>query len=322
MVCLPLLLVAAIITWLEVQASRTHVSRSKHSDGQLQYSAQDDARVLPAGGKGKIVQAPAHGDRNMVQKPSPGKGNMLHVAQGKGKGKGNGEGRGLTGIGWLDALLKQLTLLDPSEDDVNQMYAERFNVKPNGPKPDAYRMTMNGVVPGMAPGALPRVRDVQPGMTKPCHPPAGDERKEVLHCTSNVFGGLAYHSSVMVGRDELAFNFAGVWLNCGAVSHGAQRHHCRSVGFTSQTALQAKYATINRFRPGSYDMLRKNCNSYATVAIAWLTGYEVEPRYRAIEGVGQMVNFSGALFQRNPSADEFSLDRAVAWAQRDRARRR
>eukprot|EP00928_Gymnodinium_smaydae_P047139 TRINITY_DN31445_c0_g1_i2.p1 TRINITY_DN31445_c0_g1~~TRINITY_DN31445_c0_g1_i2.p1 ORF type:complete len:306 (-),score=15.02 TRINITY_DN31445_c0_g1_i2:32-949(-) len=297
-VYLPLLVAGAMITWSDVQASRKSAHAAPRGHTPM-------VNVQPQG-KGKMGVVPPHA-----------KGLMPYGAHGQLQGKGKGKSKYVERPRSLwDHILNFSAGTEVRPRQLDRVYAMQY---PDAPLQNVYKMTMGGVVPGMPPSAHPPVMHQQ-GIVHPCMPPDPPGHKPVYHCTSRIFA-VAYHSSVMVGREELAFNFAGVWLNCGPASHGGQTPTCRKLGSTTLTAMQVKAATDGLFRQGSYDMLRKNCNTYATVAIKWLVGYDVEPEYRAIEGLGHAVGLSGALFNKNPAADSFDLDRVMRWAQNEHMNR-
>merc|ERR1719210_2582401 len=79
------------------------------------------------------------------------------------------------------------------------------------------------------------------------------------------------------------------------------------------TALQP------HFLPGTYDLLRKNCNSFSDCALAYLLGMRLDDKYRAPEKLGAqwdkyigiVRNFSGGCYQPNPLADGFQSCKVV-----------
>eukprot|EP00913_Durusdinium_trenchii_P035478 g33202.t1 len=69
------------------------------------------------------------------------------------------------------------------------------------------------------------------------------------------------------------------------------------------------------FQPGTYDMLRKNCNSFSDCALFCLLGKRLDDKYRTLERVGAFVDdltglvsvLSGCKYTPNPKAKDFNL---------------
>eukprot|EP00931_Biecheleriopsis_adriatica_P001026 TRINITY_DN10121_c0_g2_i1.p1 TRINITY_DN10121_c0_g2~~TRINITY_DN10121_c0_g2_i1.p1 ORF type:complete len:205 (+),score=49.67 TRINITY_DN10121_c0_g2_i1:18-632(+) len=126
--------------------------------------------------------------------------------------------------------------------------------------------------------------------------------------------GRAVHSSVMIDQTEYEFNGTGI-----AKSHGPKSHERFSgkpevveMGFTTKGGSDLMSRLGDDFPPGTYDLLRKNCNTFSDCALFYLVGQRMEDEHRALEKIGEMLNrytsVVSALFQGyapNPKADNF-----------------
>ncbi|OLQ12253.1 hypothetical protein AK812_SmicGene3836 [Symbiodinium microadriaticum] len=69
------------------------------------------------------------------------------------------------------------------------------------------------------------------------------------------------------------------------------------------------------FQPGSYDLLRKNCNTFTDCALYFLCGKRLDMRYKAVETLACMADEKTGILQSitrgeyspNPEAEDFSL---------------
>eukprot|EP00931_Biecheleriopsis_adriatica_P001025 TRINITY_DN10121_c0_g1_i1.p1 TRINITY_DN10121_c0_g1~~TRINITY_DN10121_c0_g1_i1.p1 ORF type:complete len:198 (+),score=37.28 TRINITY_DN10121_c0_g1_i1:29-622(+) len=126
--------------------------------------------------------------------------------------------------------------------------------------------------------------------------------------------GRAVHSSVMIDKIEYEFNNKGI-----ARSHGPKSHERFSgkpqvieLGYTIKGGTELIARLGDDFPPGTYDLLRKNCNTFSDCALFYLVGQRMEDEYRALEKIGEMLNkytsVVSTLFQGyapNPKADNF-----------------
>merc|ERR1719510_412125 len=83
------------------------------------------------------------------------------------------------------------------------------------------------------------------------------------------------------------------------------------------------------FLPGTYDLLRKNCNSFSDCALFVLLGRRLDEKYRSLEKIGAewdkhmglIQNFTGGNYKPNPQADGFRSCMVVAQLEADQALR-
>jgi len=134
-------------------------------------------------------------------------------------------------------------------------------------------------------------------------------------------GLQGYHTSIALGDIEFAFSSKGIeWTN-GIQSHIPFRANptITEAGFTEISRSAFVKALRPYFLPGSYDLLRKNCNSFSDCALFFLMGVRLEDKYRALEKLGALAdkysgvvsNLSGGKYRPNPKADAFSSMKVV-----------
>ncbi|CAE8595270.1 unnamed protein product [Polarella glacialis] len=127
-------------------------------------------------------------------------------------------------------------------------------------------------------------------------------------------GCKAYHSSVLVNETELFFADTGLCTGLGIASHGARSVKRFDMGTTSISTETLREQLATHFLPGTYDLLRKNCNSFSDAALVILVGKRLDKKYRQLEQLGarfpQLVtSLSGGEYSLNSLADSFDLER-------------
>jgi hypothetical protein len=138
----------------------------------------------------------------------------------------------------------------------------------------------------------------------------------------------AYHTSLIVGDVEYFFDGEGV-----------QKFRCRDgrdppshAVLQSQTIIidmgvttvhpDFMYRVLRQmFQQGTYDLIRKNCNSFCDCALFYLLSERLDPRFRELERTAKwgQKNFrlmdalraTGFRYQQNPRAADFKCDEAV-----------
>jgi len=127
----------------------------------------------------------------------------------------------------------------------------------------------------------------------------------------------AYHTSVLVNGEEFFFSDSGIFSNRALTSHNAEPSELVYVGLSSRTGAHLLDALNSHFRSGSYDLIRKNCNSFSDCALYFLLEKRLPSRYSAMEGLGQRASFD--LLQRftkgayvpNQVSESFSADEVI-----------
>jgi len=129
-----------------------------------------------------------------------------------------------------------------------------------------------------------------------------------------------FHTSVMVGEMELSFGQSGVCM-----CRGAQSHQCLPRSSETKTMEKGSAGNIDPyllrrvlrpyFHQDSYDLLRKNCNSFSDVLLGILVGERVSKEYRFLEDLalsmdrnmfGLVRKLSNGAYVPNPEAASYS----------------
>eukprot|EP00931_Biecheleriopsis_adriatica_P120447 TRINITY_DN95575_c0_g1_i1.p1 TRINITY_DN95575_c0_g1~~TRINITY_DN95575_c0_g1_i1.p1 ORF type:complete len:198 (-),score=45.68 TRINITY_DN95575_c0_g1_i1:16-609(-) len=136
-------------------------------------------------------------------------------------------------------------------------------------------------------------------------------------------GFQAYHTSVAVDDVEYAFSFEGIVSGPGLMSHRHLPDAPPEVVYMGLTALSGDQLLKNLktfFKRGTYDLLRKNCNSFSDCALFFLLDARLDQSLRGLEQLGHMADKRAGIIQKitggdykpNPHADNFSVERTVA----------
>eukprot|EP00929_Paragymnodinium_shiwhaense_P118689 TRINITY_DN90605_c0_g1_i1.p1 TRINITY_DN90605_c0_g1~~TRINITY_DN90605_c0_g1_i1.p1 ORF type:complete len:278 (-),score=52.51 TRINITY_DN90605_c0_g1_i1:91-924(-) len=146
----------------------------------------------------------------------------------------------------------------------------------------------------------------------------------------------AYHTSVVVDSMEYSFGPKGVAVQplrqhtspsapagqapCGG-SHIALNgpREVLMLGLSGISGPDLGNALKPFFRKGTYDLLRKNCNSFTDCALFYLLGERLAEAYCGLERLGAVADsatgvvqaFSQGGYMPNPKADDFDVERAV-----------
>ncbi|CAE8647816.1 unnamed protein product, partial [Polarella glacialis] len=132
--------------------------------------------------------------------------------------------------------------------------------------------------------------------------------------------GRAYHTSILI--DDIEFEYGGDGIN---KSHGPMSHarfgeqpEIIDMGATTQTPKEMLRALQWYFQRGTYDMLRKNCNSFSKCAVFYLVGLHMDSKYESLEQIGASLDRYTSLirliisnYEPNPSAEGFSTDLVI-----------
>eukprot|EP00930_Biecheleria_cincta_P069970 TRINITY_DN5763_c0_g1_i2.p1 TRINITY_DN5763_c0_g1~~TRINITY_DN5763_c0_g1_i2.p1 ORF type:complete len:242 (-),score=29.89 TRINITY_DN5763_c0_g1_i2:123-782(-) len=129
----------------------------------------------------------------------------------------------------------------------------------------------------------------------------------------------AYHTSVMVDDLEYCFSNNGIVTGRSCQSHEKLRENTEIVdcGLSSLSGEQLCCALGQFFQKGTYDMLRKNCNSFSSCALCYLLDNKLDPKYQSMESwavsfdEGLVGFFSGGSYRKNPMALDFNIDEAI-----------
>ncbi|CAK0817004.1 unnamed protein product, partial [Prorocentrum cordatum] len=155
--------------------------------------------------------------------------------------------------------------------------------------------------------------------------PARPEGKNKVQLAVSVLGGVpgatAYHSSVVVNGEEFFFSDGGVSSSSGLASHKNPQNpdsvpQVFDMGMSVYTGSQVRSTLDRHFQAGTYDLLRKNCNSFSDVALFYLLHTRLDPKYRALEQLGQRAggmfeSLSGGQYKANPKAADFDIEKLI-----------
>ncbi|CAK9082243.1 unnamed protein product [Durusdinium trenchii] len=130
-------------------------------------------------------------------------------------------------------------------------------------------------------------------------------------------GFQAYHTSVKVDDMEYSFSGEGIVVQRGLPSHMRlpDTPEVVYVGLTSLSGDVMQKHLTGFFKRGSYDLLRKNCNSFSDCALYFLLDMRLDPSYKGLEQLGHMADRQAGIVQAvtegnyrpNPNADTFSV---------------
>jgi len=135
----------------------------------------------------------------------------------------------------------------------------------------------------------------------------------------------AYHSSVLLGDLELSFSMLGITILQGPQSHEhlprSEESETRDMGkVRCVDAVSLRSKLLPHFRHNTYDLLRKNCNSFSDVCLFALVGARLDRDYRHLEQASLIMENSFGLIQRltrgkyipNPDAEAFMVEEVLA----------
>jgi len=131
----------------------------------------------------------------------------------------------------------------------------------------------------------------------------------------------AFHTSVVVDAMEYSFSRRGIVSarNYQSHLHLAGPGKVLEMGTTSFAGPQMVKALRSHFREQSYDLLRKNCNSFSDCALFFLLGRRLDSKYCELEQIGTSADRHIGLvrmlslgdYAPNPKADGFRVDDVI-----------
>lgn len=161
------------------------------------------------------------------------------------------------------------------------------------------------------------------------HAGAGSHRVEVAATGLGleIPGLQAFHTSVLVDGLEYYFGPSGVSVTEDCGSHRQLMSSppiVLAMGFSQIPGEEMRRAVSPLFRAGSYDVLRKNCNSFSDCALCYLLGARLGWRFRGLDQVGATLGGQdsaiaqgllraavGGTYIPNPVAAGFSLEESL-----------
>lgn len=126
----------------------------------------------------------------------------------------------------------------------------------------------------------------------------------------------AYHTSILVDNEEYFFSDSGICYNDKLISHSGRPTEKYEVGRTEHSGTELWWALQAHFRPGTYDLLKKNCNSFTDAAMFFLLRSRLDSKYSQLERLGQtspgMVGkVTNGAYLPNPVSADFALDDVI-----------
>mmetsp|Transcript_15533 Transcript_15533/g.27576 ORF Transcript_15533/g.27576 Transcript_15533/m.27576 type:complete len:221 (+) Transcript_15533:424-1086(+) len=178
--------------------------------------------------------------------------------------------------------------------------------------------------PGGAPGAAPAAGGGTGDATSSFGKgrPANNSVQLAVSVLGGVPGATAYHSSVVVNGEEYFFSDGGVASTSDLLSHknpqnADSKPQVMDMGMSPYTGSQMKAALERFFLNGTYDLLRKNCNSFSDCALWYLLHSRMDKKYRSLEKLGASAMgivqaASGGKYAPNPKAEGFDVEKICA----------
>eukprot|EP01084_Bolivina_argentea_P098419 176878_1 len=147
--------------------------------------------------------------------------------------------------------------------------------------------------------------------------PAG---KNKIELAASVLGGAAmftaYHTSILINGREYFFDMGGIMKTDNLLSHkGKQQFKRIELGYTNKSGSGLERTLRRHFEGGTYDLLRKNCNSFSDCALWYLLRQRIPSTYTRMESIGKS-EMLGSLMQNgeykpNPKADGFDKEKVI-----------
>lgn len=135
-------------------------------------------------------------------------------------------------------------------------------------------------------------------------------------------GIKAYHTSIILQEKEYSFGNLGLVQGAPLASHLClpRKHNIMVVGNTTMTGDEMIMVLQQYFHQGTYDMLRKNCNTFSDCAIFLLCGTRLPPVFCDLERIGYwaerafnlMQAITGGTYRPNPAVRNFDVEKVIA----------
>eukprot|EP00389_Voromonas_pontica_P001566 GDKH01002333.1.p1 GENE.GDKH01002333.1~~GDKH01002333.1.p1 ORF type:complete len:225 (-),score=42.32 GDKH01002333.1:193-867(-) len=178
--------------------------------------------------------------------------------------------------------------------------------------PDATKGAAAGSVPKAAPGGG-RVID-----------PA--KAKNKVRVAASVLGGAppmqAFHTSIMINDEEFFFDMGGVESSSNLASHqqakqAGQQTQFVDMGMTDKSASELLSTLRPFFTEGTYDLVKKNCNSFSDCALFFLLGKRLDNKFKTLERIGaanpgMLSMMTNGEYKENPKAKDFVVESVIA----------
>lgn len=155
--------------------------------------------------------------------------------------------------------------------------------------------------------------------------PAGYSRVELAVSPLLGLGGVVgYHTSVIVNGTEFFFERTGIR---GVLADALLKHKTASggshtscptrivIGGSRRTGKELVEHLEPHFKAGTYDLLRKNCNSFSDCALFFLCGVRLDGGFTSMERLGDfyftpLLSLGG--YTANPQAAGFQVEHVIS----------
>lgn len=127
----------------------------------------------------------------------------------------------------------------------------------------------------------------------------------------------AYHTSVIVNGEEFFFSDSGIFNDRALTSHQGKPSERIALGMSVYTGAQMLRALGPHFRPGTYDLIKKNCNSFSDCAVYFLLRRRLQSRFSALErtgarlGTDMLQRFTKGMYVPNPAAQSYRTEEVI-----------
>lgn len=129
----------------------------------------------------------------------------------------------------------------------------------------------------------------------------------------------AYHTSVLLDGVEFSFNMIeGIVTASGPLSHKLWQPDGRlhDLGRSLRSGNELIATLSHKFEPGTYDLLRKNCNHFTDCALFFLLGRRLSAEYCVLERFGSSIpalveSVSGGRYTPNDLAKDFTVEALI-----------
>jgi len=93
---------------------------------------------------------------------------------------------------------------------------------------------------------------------------------------------VGFHTAVCIDGDEISFNNFGI-QTCPRSRQKKGSKKLFDLGFCTYSTNDVFQAFFHFFKPGSYDIIHKNCNSFTDCVLYFLLGLRLDPLYTTTE---------------------------------------
>eukprot|EP00933_Yihiella_yeosuensis_P034491 TRINITY_DN2797_c0_g1_i1.p1 TRINITY_DN2797_c0_g1~~TRINITY_DN2797_c0_g1_i1.p1 ORF type:complete len:287 (+),score=44.13 TRINITY_DN2797_c0_g1_i1:62-922(+) len=148
----------------------------------------------------------------------------------------------------------------------------------------------------------------------------GHEVELAVSPLAGMRGFAGFHTSILVGGEEYYFCPTGICCSPNLVSHQDKAQLKRIyIGLSQESGSELLKFLSGYFTPGSYDLLRKNCNSFSDCALYFLCEQRLDLCYRTMEKfawaaddtTGLLQSVTNGEYQPNPKAADFSVEAII-----------